>query len=106
VRKVTRAQKNNVHAPFLMDKRACTFYCLFMLNTTQTTLSPADLISTSRGLGRYAARTTIGTSPYVIQRALDKARVQLPSVDSNAFVAGWNDEREALRYDGYRAALQ
>lgn len=75
------------------------------MSTTQTTstLSPADLISTSRGLGRYAARTTIGTAPYVMQRALDKARVQLPTVDAKAFCDGWSDEREALRGAGLHA---
>jgi hypothetical protein len=69
------------------------------MNTTQTT-SPAELNTLSRGLGRYAARTTIGTAPYVIQRALDKARALLPTVDAKAFMDGWSDEREALRGAG------
>jgi hypothetical protein len=73
------------------------------MNTTHSTspaLSIDQLHTLSRGLGRYAARTTIGTAPYVIQRALDKARALLPTVDAKAFMDGWADEREALRGAG------
>lgn len=65
-----------------------------MFNTTQ--LSPADTASTSRGFGRQAARTKVGSGPHVIHAALKAARAEYPAVDSNEFVAGFHDERNEL----------
>lgn len=71
------------------------------MNTTHSTETAAALVITqSRGLGRLAARMTVGTAPHVIHRELNKARALLPTVDAKAFVDGWTDEREALRYGG------
>lgn len=68
-----------------------------MLNTTQTSPASIDVLSASKGLGRYAARTRIGTGPHVIHAALNAARRQMPAVDHDAFVAGWQDERRLMR---------
>lgn len=69
-----------------------------MMNTTQTaTLSPADITSTSRGFGRLAARTTVGSGPKVCTAAIRKARVEYPQLDAFAFLDGFQAERRAMR---------
>jgi hypothetical protein len=67
------------------------------MNTTQTTLPAADLISSSRGLGRLAARTKVGQGALVIRAAVTAARAQFPQLNEVAFQAGFAAERRDLR---------
>ncbi len=66
------------------------------MNTTQTTPS-TETLSTSRGFGRLAARTTVGKGPKVETLALRKARELVAEVDAGAFFDGFRDERKLMR---------
>ena len=73
-------------------------YRLFMLNTTQNTTSTrSEVISTSRGFGRAAARTKVGAGAHVIHAALKAARLQFPQCDADAFTLAFQAERRAMR---------
>ena len=76
------------------------------MNTTQPTLLAlaADLISTSRGLGRMAARSRVGKGPKVVTAALRAARAQYPTLDAFAFMDGFSDERHEMGSPVFSAA--
>jgi hypothetical protein len=52
-------------------------------------------ITTSRGLGRYAARITVGQGP-ALHSAMNKALALFPELDQESFVEGWADERNEM----------
>jgi hypothetical protein len=64
------------------------------MNTKQTTSQNEITSTVSRGLGRLAARTTIGQKT---DRAMANALEAFPGLQAKAFLAGWKAERQALR---------